>query len=298
MTGRLSKLQQDLVNIESEVGDLAQKIHERYQIYLNLLSDSVYKQAIGAVYHLCTRSYPGEFLALSHANRQKFQEDIKSLCQENRHSLEQLGAMGLDRVSHVTLETSANVQGASDPPNLLKVRLEKAPSEPPTRPTNNPDALLHWCRALEKSCIDILSHLSRKITHQLQQAYILPSRLPSQILDRAIQAEDGGQSLSGGHNLLNIMIEGERSGNDGSEEEEEEREEEEEPIFAAKIMKITALHLRLSEIEFADTRLNLERNQLRALWEELDRLRDQYHRTHREYTIAQAESAWRGSWYE
>jgi hypothetical protein len=78
MTGRLSKLQQDLTNLEKEVAELAQKMGERYQIYLNLLGESSYKQAIGAVYQICTRFYPGEFLSLSHSNRRKLQEDIKN----------------------------------------------------------------------------------------------------------------------------------------------------------------------------------------------------------------------------
>ncbi|MFM7717110.1 MAG: hypothetical protein ACKO7A_31690, partial [Microcystis sp.] len=61
MTGRLNKLQQDLKNIETEVANLAERMREKYRIYLDLLGESLYKQAIGAVYYICTRYYGGEF---------------------------------------------------------------------------------------------------------------------------------------------------------------------------------------------------------------------------------------------
>jgi hypothetical protein len=297
MTGRLSKLQQDLTNLEKDVAELAQKMGEKYQIYLNLLGESSYKQAIGAVYQICTRFYPGEFLALSHSNRQKLQEDIKTLGQEAQASLNQLGDMGFDQSRFSNLEMLPSSSGISNQSNLWKPFLEStsAPRSPST--INNPDILLHWCRAIEKSCHDILNHLSKKINHQLQQAYILPAHLPSQILDMAMQSEEAGQSLSGGHNLLNILVEAKNQ--EQEEEEEEEEDKEDQPDFLmAKVTKITAIHLRLAEIEFADPRLSVERNQLRSFWEQLNRLGEKYHRTRKEYDIAQAEAAWRSSWYD
>jgi hypothetical protein len=54
----------------------------------------------------------------------------------------------------------------------------------------------------------------------------------------------------------------------------------------------------MAELEFADTRLSVERNQIRSLWEQLNRLGKQYHHLRKEYTIAQAEAAWRSSWYD
>ncbi|MEG3438399.1 hypothetical protein V0288_14810 [Pannus brasiliensis CCIBt3594] len=297
MTGRLSKLEQDLTTIGTEVAELAVKMQERYRNYLDILGESVYKQAIVAVYHLCTRSYPGEFLALSHTNRQKLQEDIKALGQETRLSLKELGEINLDRTTFAALEAPAGETGTIEQKKLLKALLEKGGSEPVTEPIDNPDALAHWCRAIEKSSVNILDHLSKKINHQLQQAYILPARLPGQILDMAIQAENEGQSLGGGHNLLSVMIEAENRDSDDEEDEDEEQEREE-LILPQKITKLTAIHLRLSEIEFADTRLSIERNQLRALWEQLEKIRERYRRTHREYTIARAEAAWRSSWYD
>jgi hypothetical protein len=287
MTGRLSKLEQDLKTIETEVAELGAKLRERYKTYLDPLGESVYKQAIVAVYQLCTRSYPGEFLALSVANRRKLQEDIKSLSLEARNGLKQLGETPADRVTFATLESPADGAG-NEPKTLFQTLLEKGNPEPLTEPIANPNALAGWCEAIEKSARDILTILSKNINHQLQQAYILPARLPDQILDMAIQADEAGRAIGSDPNLLNVLI-------DGGNSEEEDKEE---LIFPPKTTKITALHLRLAEIEFADSRLTIERNQLRSLHEQLDRIRDRYQRTHREYTIASAEAAWRGSWYD
>jgi hypothetical protein len=298
MTGRLSKLEQDLSNLKTEVTELAVKMQEKYRIYLDLLGESVYKQAIVAVYQLCTRAYPGEFLALSYANRQKLQEDIKSLSIETRTSLRQLGEIPLDRTSLAALEPPRSGGSSIEQKNLLKALLEKGNTPPLTEAIENPDLLAYWCGAIEKSTVNILNTLSKKINHQLQQAYIIPAHLPSQILDMAMQAEEAGQSLGGGHNLLNLLIDGDDPNEEREDTEDTEEEEEEEFIFSPKPTKITAIHLRLSEIEFADSRLSLERNQLRSLWEQLDRLRDRHKRTHRDYTIAQAEAAWRSSWYD
>jgi hypothetical protein len=78
---------------------------------------------------------------------------------------------------------------------------------------------------LEKNCIEILNHLSKQINQQLQKAYILPPHLPSQIIDMAIQAGEEGQSLGGGNNMLNILVEAK---NPEPEEEDEDEDEDEE----------------------------------------------------------------------
>lgn len=295
MTGRLNKLQQDLKNIETEVANLAERMREKYRIYLNLLGESLYKQAIGAVYYICTRYYGGEFLALSHSNRQKLQEEIKTLGQEAKASLQQLGEQSFDRGAFSGIGFSKSLAETVNTPDFLKLFLDKAENLAATGEINNPDILLHCCRVLEKNCIEILNHLSKQINQQLQKAYILSPHIPSQIIDRAIEAGEEGQSLGGGNNMLNILVEAK---NPEPEEEKEEDDGDDQDFSSGKITKLTAIHLRIAELEFADTRLSVERNQIRSLWEQLNRLGEQYHRLRKEYTIAQAEAAWRSSWYD
>ncbi|NCR07052.1 MAG: hypothetical protein EWV55_10290 [Microcystis viridis Mv_BB_P_19951000_S69] len=295
MTGRLNKLQQDLKNIETEVANLAERMREKYRIYLDSFGESLYKQAIGAVYHICTRYYGGEFLALSHSNRQKLQEEIKTLGQEAKASLQQLGEQSFDREAFSGVGLPKSPAEMKNTPDFLKLFLDKRENLASTGEINNPDILLYCCRVLEKNCIEILNHLSRQINQQLQKAYILPPNLPSQIIDRAIQAGEEGQSLGGGNNMLNILVEAK---NPEPEEEKDEDDGDDNDFSSGKVTKVTAIHLRMAELEFADARLSVERNQIRSLWEQLNRLGEQYHRVRKEYTIAQAEAAWRSSWYD
>ncbi|QGZ91718.1 hypothetical protein [Microcystis aeruginosa] len=295
MTGRLNKLQQDLKNIETEVANLAERMREKYRIYLDSFGESLYKQAIGAVYHICTRYYGGEFLALSHSNRQKLQEEIKTLGQEAKASLQQLGEQSFDREAFSGVGLPKSPAEMKNTPDFLKLFLDKRENLASTGEINNPDILLYCCRVLEKNCIEILNHLSRQINQQLQKAYILPPNLPSQIIDRAIQAGEEGQSLGGGNNMLNILVEAK---NPEPEEEKDEDDGNDNDFSSGKVTKVTAIHLRMAELEFADARLSVERNQIRSLWEQLNRLGEQYHRVRKEYTIAQAEAAWRSSWYD
>ncbi|GCL56000.1 hypothetical protein NIES3806_33590 [Microcystis aeruginosa NIES-3806] len=295
MTGRLNKLQQDLKNIETEVANLAERMREKYRIYLDLLGESLYKQAIGAVYYICTRYYGGEFLALSHSNRQKLQEEIKTLGQEAKASLQQLGEQSFDRGAFSGVGLPKSPAETVNTPDFWKLFLNKPENLAATGEINNPDILLHCCRVLEKNCIEILNHLSKQINQQLQKAYILPPHLPSQIIDMAIEAGEEGQSLSGGNNMLNILVEAK---NPELEEEKDQDDGDDKDFSSGKVTKVTAIHLRMAELEFADTRLSVERNQIRSLWEQLNRLGEQYHRIRKEYTIAQAEAAWRSSWYD
>lgn len=125
MTGRLNKLQQDLKNIETEVANLAERMREKYRIYLDSFGESLYKQAIGAVYHICTRYYGGEFLALSHSNRQKLQEEIKTLGQEAKASLQQLGEQSFDREAFSGVGLPKSPAEMKNTPDFLKLFLDK-----------------------------------------------------------------------------------------------------------------------------------------------------------------------------
>lgn len=64
------------------------------------------------------------------------------------------------------------------------------------------------------------------------------------------------------------------------------------------LTRITAVNLRLAEIEFADSQLLAGRNQIRKLSERVGTLQRQYHKKRRERAVAQAEAEWRSSWFD
>jgi len=118
-----------------------------------------------------------------------------------------LGEQSFNRGAFSGVGFSKSPAETVNTPDFLKLFLDKRENLAATGEINNPDILLYCCRVLEKNCIEILNHLSKQINQQLQKAYIIPPHLPSQIIDMAIQAGEEGQSLGGGNNMLNILVE-------------------------------------------------------------------------------------------
>ncbi len=63
-------------------------------------------------------------------------------------------------------------------------------------------------------------------------------------------------------------------------------------------MQVSAIHLRLTEIEFADAALTPARTKIRTLSAQLRNLGREYQKKMREQAIAEAQAAWRSSWME
>ncbi len=64
------------------------------------------------------------------------------------------------------------------------------------------------------------------------------------------------------------------------------------------VIQLLAIHLRLTEIEFADAGLTLARSKVRHLAAQLKPLGRNYHKKLRERAIAEAQAAWRSCWSE
>lgn len=295
MSGKIQKLRQELTYLEEKTEILSVQIREKYTAYLDVLGQSVYKQLFLAVYQICTQTYPQEFLALPYSQRQKLQENIKAIAKMTQTNLLKLQETGYPKIE--TLKIDVSMPQFMAYPNNQETAFLPSPfslnfQEDKLEKTNYPEVLFNWCKTLEQAIVETLNHLSKETNHHLQQAYILPSKLPTQVLDMAIQAEEAGQSTTGNANLLNVIIETETKNSNKSQEETEESS------LNPKTTQITAIHLRLVEIEFSDPTLNLERNQIRSLLEQVKQIHKQYYKKQKEHAVAEAESAWRSSWYE
>ena len=132
----------------------------------------------------------------------------------------------------------------------------------------------------DENVTELLHTLSRQINHELHESSILPKKLPEAILDAALKADVASESVGGPPNILNLVVEAEGKSSD------------------AKVMRITALRLRPPELEFHDPQLSACRSRLRELTGKLHKLGKEYHKKQRAWAIAEAESAWRSSWYE
>ena len=120
----------------------------------------------------------------------------------------------------------------------------------------------------------------------IQKTGVLPKKLPEPVLIAATAAAASSESSSNmipsPPNLLNLVIE-------ISDEEDSED---------SSFTQIMAIYLRLSEIEFADAILLSERKGIRSILVQLNKLGREYQKRQREIKIAEAEAAWRASWFQ
>lgn len=145
---------------------------------------------------------------------------------------------------------------------------------------------------LEQRIREVLQTLSKTANYFLQQADILPA-LPESLLAAASESEAIAEVPAGPPNLLNLFVE--IGGESNSEDNESEDSGAAEP---PSMTHLIAINLRLSEIEFADSTVSAWRNKIRSLLGNLKKLTQTYKKKQRERASAEAEAAWRASWYE
>ncbi|TVQ59720.1 MAG: hypothetical protein EA366_04465 [Spirulina sp. DLM2.Bin59] len=165
----------------------------------------------------------------------------------------------------------------SDPPVEIP---EPAPPEEPGQFPTNPLEFAQWWQQREEAIAALLHRLSSQANQLLQRQGILNRKLPPPILEAAMQAEEG--SIGQAPNLINLLVESESEQGDDAE----------------GVMQVTAVRLRLAEIEFADPTVAIYQSKVRELRGQLQKLAKQYQGLQREKAIAEAEAAWRASWYE
>jgi hypothetical protein len=151
---------------------------------------------------------------------------------------------------------------------------------------SSPEDLLRCHKQIEQAINKSLEILSLEANKKLQQAGILSQKVPAQLLEIPLLSGDAGTPVRGLPHLLELNIEMGNSSNNSKDAENK--------IFA----KIILLRLKIAEIEFIDFNLAKERERIRKLIVELDRLRHLYSHLKKEYLIARAERDWRSIWYE
>lgn len=148
---------------------------------------------------------------------------------------------------------------------------------------SNPLEVSKWYQSIELATQYNLKKTSHEANLLLQKANILPQKFPQAILEAATAAADtSSEMVPAPPNLLNLVIEvgnNRKSGESG-------------------LTKIMAINLRLAEIEFADSTLSSQRKRINEILMGLQKLRRDYLKKQRERSIAEAEGAWRASWYE
>ena len=300
------RIEQDLAGLEEALAALTLEFQSTYEGYLTALGQAVRQQLILACYHLCTQAVPESFLKLSFDARQKMQQSVR-----------RLAAASEEKLRSLVTESEAEAEEEEEEEKEIEEEKEEGEEEEEEEdeedeedkkekkelsatnylfsvanyqvPTaNSPERLARWQNSIEKSIAHILKLLSRDTNRLLQQSGILPSQLPEPVLEAASGAESSGDSVAGPPNLLNLIIETDASSASRNLAE----------TLASRALHITAVKLRLSEIEFADAGTSAWRQQIRNLSVRLNSLGRDYQKKQRELAVVEAESAWRSSWFE
>ncbi|MEG5163314.1 hypothetical protein QUB37_23285 [Microcoleus sp. AT3-A2] len=303
------RIEQDLAGLEEALAALNLEFRSTYEGYLTALGQAVRQQLTLACYHLCTQAVPESFLNLSFEGRQKMQQSVKALAAASE---EKLRSLVTESVADEEIEEEEEEEEEEDEDDFDEEEEEeedesddKEEDEKEKTPVsainylfslanyqlpsaNSPESLARWQNSIEKSIVHILKLLSRDTNRLLQQSGILPSQLPEPVLEAASQAESSGDSVAGPPNLLNLIIE-----TDASSASRKLAEN-----LGSRALHITAIKLRLSEIEFADAETSAWRQQIRNLSVKLNSLGRDYQKKQRELAVVEAESAWRSSWFE
>lgn len=311
--GARERIQQDLAGLEEALAALTLEFHSTYESYLSALGQAVRQQLILACYHLCTQSVPESFLKLSFDGRQKMQQSVRLLAAASEEKLRSLTTESEaseedefeedefeeddefdedefdedDEEEIEEIEEEAEEIETKNKFSAINYQLPTTNNQLPI-PSHSPENLARWQHSIEKSIAHNIKLLSRDTNRLLQQSGILPSQLPEPVLEAASQAEMSGDSVAGPPNLLNIVIETDNSSSPPKLAE----------TPRPKPLHITAIKLRLSEIEFADAGTSAWRQQIRNLSVRLNSLGRDYQKKQREMDVVEAESAWRSSWFE
>ena len=322
MTKSIQQVKQELKNLESTVADAAIELEDLHSDYLNLLSQSLKQQLISACYQICTQVYPQSFIDLSLNDKQNLQQNfrqiaialepdlieiveqkelepkpfdlnlmaelIKNLPKPSKSSEQtddntsqidlELVKAELENIEFIELDAEGE---ESESETALEESLEKVNFE-------NPEHLILWHEQIERNIKKILDSGSRKVNKHLQESRILPDRIPSKIIDIAMQADSAKGMQNQGKqqripHVLHLALE-----SDGSKK----------PKSSKDLVEISLLRLRLAELEFHNPLLNAKRGQIRNLIARIKKLRNSYRAIKRETAVLEAQAAWRSSWYE
>ncbi|MEG4497254.1 hypothetical protein QUB05_08315 [Microcoleus sp. F10-C6] len=302
------RIEQDLAGLEEALAALNLEFRSTYDGYLTALGQAVRQQLILACYHLCTQAVPESFLKLSFEGRQKMQQSVRALAAASEEKLRSLVTQSEADKEIEEEEEEEEEEDEDDfdeeeededdaddkeenekeknPVSAINYLFSLANYQLPS--ANSPESLARWQNSIEKSIVHILKLLSRDTNRLLQQSGMLPSQLPEAVLEAASGAESSGDSVAGPPNLLNLIIE-----TDASPASRKLA-----ATLSSRALHITAIKLRLSEIEFADAGTSAWRQQIRNLSVKLNSLGRDYQKKQRELAVVDAESAWRSSWFE
>lgn len=306
----IERIEQDLMALEQAIAATIEEFRSHYNNYLIALGQAAYQQLIMASYHLCTQGYPERFLQLSFDQRQKLQQALKQLAKQTQAQLQachdpqaQLPAPNPIDTDHELVTTfppePSPTPGSSSP--FAQFALEPlgtshAEATDQTSPKLIASVMetIRWQEQVEQAIAATLQLTTRQTNLLLQRADVFPNKIPLPILEAAVRAEINNEA-AGPPNILQFLIDTstQDTGRDPHNEDEI-------PVVQPKLapLQVITVHLRLTEIEFADANLMSWRTKIRQVSARLSSLAREHQKKQHERAIAEAEAAWRVSWFD
>jgi hypothetical protein len=271
MAGSIEQIEQDLHQLRKVSIQLGGELTAAYRSHFASLAPTLKKQSIQGCYYLCTNCYPEAFLKINYNQRAQLLKTLQRV----------IGNAIANLVIHI--EPSARMSNNEDEPTGELTSMPIMPIDWFATPTS----LSTWQQNLEEEISHSLKEISYKVNLLLQQAQIMPPNIPKLILEASSEADLQGESTVNVPNLLSMSIEREST-------EEQQLDDDDFP----QIVQIHSLYLRLTEVEFSDVMTLSLRKNISQLVNKINILRREYLQKQQELKIAEAESAWRNSWFE
>jgi hypothetical protein len=289
MAKPIEQVEQDLNQLRTASSEMGRELTAAYRSYFAALAPTLSQQAIQGCYHLCTNFYPEAFLTLKYDRRAQL---LRTLQRTISNTIANL-AIHIDP----SQRTSNADEDDDEPTGDLTVM-----QTPQIDWFANPSSLSTWHQNLEAEINRSLKEISYKANVLLQQAQVLSPNIPKPILEAYPEADRQGGNTTSVPNLLSVLV---GQNNDRLDDDDEEELELEPPTGhlteqndLPQIIQIHTLYLRLTEVEFSNvTALSLRKN-ISQLSNNVKMLKREYLQKQQELKIAEAEAAWRNSWFE
>ena len=295
MAKPIEQVEQDLHQLRTSSREIGRELTAAYRSYFSCFAPTLKQQSIQGCYHLCTNFYPEAFLKINYDRRAQL---LKTLQRVISNAIADLSA-------HIESPSQTRASNDDDEPTGELTALPAIPIDW----FETPLSLSTWQRNLEEKLNHSLKEISYKLNVLLQQAQIMPPNIPKPILEANHEADRQGSSTANIPNLLSVLIgqngdrqEEERDGEDDDNGEEDALDAAIENLIQrrepATIIQIHSLYLRLTEIEFSNVNVLTLRKNISQLTTKVKILNREYTHKQQELKIAEAEAAWRNSWFE
>jgi hypothetical protein len=291
MAKPIEQVEQDLHQLRTSSREIGRELTAAYRSYFGCFAPTLKQQSIQGCYHLCTNFYPEAFLKINYDRRAQL---LKMLQRVISNAIADLSV-------HIESPSQTSTSNDDDEPTGELTAMPAIPIDW----FETPSSLSTWQRNLEEELNHSLKEISYKLNVLLQQAQIMPPNIPKPILEANPEADRQGGNTANIPNLLSVLI-----GQNGDRQEEDRDDEDEEDALdaamenliqrrdPATIIQIHSLYLRLTEIEFSNVTVLTLRKNISQLTNKVKILNREYTHKQQELKIAEAEAAWRNSWFE